>query len=465
MKRIFKALIAGLLISGNFLTPVWADQTVEERLADLEQQVAILKRQIENNKEDTTTKAKDTPIITANAKDGFSIKSADDAYKLKIGGYVQADARIFTDGKNQGNTDTFLARRVRPIISGTVARDFDFYLMPDLAGSGGTTPQIIDAYAEYKYFPGFKVRGGKFKVPFSIESLQPTTVTNFAELGLPSNLYPNRDVGFQVSGDVLKDRLSYAVGVFNGSTDGQATSDTDTNNDKNIAGRIFVQPFKNTAWEDLKGFGIGYAATLGHQEGNSSTNGIGSYKSPGQVSVFSYASATSGAANAVTANGPLVRTSPQVYFYRNSLGLLGEYVSSRQELTRNNGAIKDKFNNTAWQLSGSYVLTGELASYKGVTPRTDFDPSKGTWGAFELVGRYGELKIDSSVFDEGFANLNTAISKEQAWAAGFNWYLNKNTKLMFDFEQTKFTRGVADNLSGGNRKPENVVTSRLQLSF
>ena len=72
---------------------------LEQRLDDLEQQVAILKRQIENNKEDTTAQAKTTPIITANSKDGFSIKSPDGDYSLKIGGYTQIVAREFADNK------------------------------------------------------------------------------------------------------------------------------------------------------------------------------------------------------------------------------------------------------------------------------------------------------------------------------------------------------------------------------
>ena len=75
MKRIIKVLpIIAILASTIVTQPVWADDSVnlEARLNDLEQQVAILKRQIENSKEDTATQAVSTPVVTANSKDGFS---------------------------------------------------------------------------------------------------------------------------------------------------------------------------------------------------------------------------------------------------------------------------------------------------------------------------------------------------------------------------------------------------------
>ncbi|MEI7998697.1 MAG: porin [Candidatus Omnitrophota bacterium] len=451
------SLIAILPISGQ----VYADSvSIEQRLADLEQQVAILKRQIEVDKEGSSTKSKETPIITASAKDGFSIKSPDDNFKLKVGGYVQADARFFTNNKKDSSygTSSFYARRVRPVFSGTVAHDFNFNITPDFSSS---SLSIVDAYAEYAKFPAFKIRAGKFKAPFSIENLQDSRFNNFAEAGLPANLYPNRELGVQVSGSLLKDSLTYGVGLFNGAFDADKYSSTsqsgDNNNDKEIVGRLFIQPFKNTSLSFLSGLGVGYAASFGHEEGASAPN---SYISPGQVNQFAYSSG-------ITANGPHIRTSPQASYYYKSFGLLGEYVDSAQDLSKGSGnsLVKDKFHNKAWQISGTYVLTGEDATYAGVTPRHDFDWANGYFGALELAGRYGSLRLDRSIFNKGFSSGTTNISGETAWAAGLNWYLNKNVKTVLDFEHTQFDHGVAANITNGNRKSENVVTSRLQLSF
>ncbi|MBF0490179.1 MAG: hypothetical protein HQL15_06100 [Candidatus Omnitrophica bacterium] len=472
--KFFNKIVAVLTILSivPLSVPAFADTAaLEQRLNDLEQQVAILKRQIENKKEDETKKALEYPVISASAKDGFTIKSPDDNYKLKIGGYVQADGRFFTNNKkdSSGGTSTFLARRVRPVFSGTVAHDFNFYVMPELTTTTSGAPVLVDAYAEYAKFPAFKFRAGKFKAPFSIENLQNSQYNNFAELGLPSNLYPSRDIGVQLSGGFLNDSINYGVGYFNGQNDREssnsATGNTDTNNDKAFVGRLFIQPLKNTSIGVLNGLGLGYAASYEHAE----TSTLPSFISPGQLSVFTFASTgTPGTTTNIHNDGPRIRTSPQVSYYYKSLGVLGEYVDSTQSIAALKSGVlnKEKFKNKAWQVSGTYVLTGEDASYAGVKPRHAFDPASGNWGALELAARYGELLIDNKIFDDGFSSLTTSVSKETAWASGLNWYLNNNVKLLFDFEQTKFRRGNTNNIGAPqNRKTENLVTSRLQVSF
>src|SRR5262245_55543498 len=98
-------------------TPRVAAQAQEElrkRVDDLEQQLRILKRQLELDKESSVEKAKSTPIITAGSS-GFTIRSPDTNFVLKVRGYVQADARFFPNDNSSGTSnDTFLMRRVRP---------------------------------------------------------------------------------------------------------------------------------------------------------------------------------------------------------------------------------------------------------------------------------------------------------------------------------------------------------------
>lgn len=451
MKTFGLILVSLAVLTANWQTPAWAETSLEDRLKTLEQELAIVKRQLELKKEDEDKVKKDAPIVSASTKDGFSIKAPDDSFRLKIRGLVQADGRFFTDNqKDNSTTDTFTVRRARLIFDGTVGKIFDFYIMPDF-GSGQST--LVDAYGEFKFAPAFKLRGGKYKAPLGLERLQSDSVANFIETGLPSNLLPNREVGFQLSGDVLGESVNYAVGVFNGTADLASSNaqDADNNNDKDVVGRIFAQPFKNNGPESLKGLGVGIAGSYGHKEGSTTPT----YKSPGQVNIFSYSS--------TTADGPHIRVSPQAYFYKGSLGLIGEYAVSEQKVVRTSGGvpIRDSFSNKAWQISGNYVLTGELASYKGITPLTSFDLSKGTWGAFEAVGRFGQLDIDNSIFDNGFASINTSVTKANAWGAGLNWYPHKNVRLSLDFEQTDFDRGA----TGGDRKTENVILSRFQVAY
>ncbi len=484
MKSIVKVIPVVLLLLSSFASkPLWADtanntESLEQRLDDLEQQVAILKRQIENNKEDTKVQASTTPIITANSKDGFSIKSPDNNYSLKLGGYTQIVAREFADNKKGvlGYASSIIPRRVRLIIQGTVARDFDYFVQPEFgypntygvsSGAIASTPSayavaLQDAWLDWKYFPQATIKVGKFKTPFDLENLQDTRYTAFTELGLTGNLSPQRDVGAQISGSLFDDIVNYQAGIFGGAADkenGYGGYNTGgDNNSKSGTGRIFVKPFKDTNIEQLKGLGVGYAVSYGKEKGSD----LPVYVSPGQAPVFFYNTNVSVA-------GPQIRTSPQAYYYYKSLGILAEKVNSQEELeykpSANGSVFRDKPTNRAWEITSSYVLTGEDASYNGVTPRHDFDLSTGHWGAFEWVSRVGELKLDSSIFTENFSNLNSSISKENTWGTGINWYLNRNIKLAADFEQTKYRRGAPNGDSTDDRKTENLFTGLAQLSF
>lgn len=459
-----------------------AATAIEKRLNDLEAQVAELKKELQQQKQKAALNAQPATVTADRhvqesatiGHGGFSVQSPNGDYKLKIGGYVDIDAREFADNKKDlGYSSSILPRHINPIIQGTVARDFDYFVQADLGynntystisstSTSAYSVSLMDAYMEYRYFPWAKIRAGKFKTPFDIENLQDVArFSNFTELGLTGNLSPIRDTGVQVGGSVLKDRLNYAVGIFSGAADhenfsgGNSTAGANNNN-RDVTGRIFVQPFKGTDLSCLGGLGFGYAASYGKEKGTD----LPTYITPGQAPIFNYNSG-------VSADGLQLRGAPQLYYYYKSFGLLGEYVDSEETLEYKSGSdiIKDRLNNTAWQLSGSYVLTGENASYWGVTPRNNFDLSHGTWGAFELAGRYGELTIDHNAFDDGFANLNTSISKESAWAIGLNWYLNTNVKVVFDFEQTKFRRGAVNGPSTDDRKTENLFTTRCQLSL
>ena len=107
-----------------------------------------------------------------------------------------------------------------------------------------------------------------------------------------------------------------------------------------------------------------------------------------------------------------------------------------------------------------YVLTGEKASYQAVTPETPFDPRQGHWGALEVVARYSELRVDKAAFPV-FADPQNAAGGAKAWALGFNWYLNRNVKIVLNYEQTDFS----GNGRGDGREQEKLFLHRFQIAF
>jgi phosphate-selective porin OprO/OprP len=428
-----------------------APQTVDERIEELDQKIRVLERRDELAKEQAAEKAKTATSVTS-GRDGFSFRSADGAYQLRLRGYVQLDGRFFQEDDERPATDTFLLRRVRPIFEGTVFKIFDFRIMPDF---GGGTTVLQDAYVDARFSPKLKVRAGKFKPPVGLERLQSGTDLLFVERAFPTNLVPNRDLGIQLHGDLARGNVNWAVGVFNGVPDG-SSGDADSNDGKEIAARLFFQPFLADAgpW---KGLGFGVAATTGDQEGTLTSTGLAGLRTPAQQTFFSYRSDAT-AAGTVIADGDRFRLSPQGYLYRGRFGLLTEYVISRQEVRR--ADVAKELENTSWQVATSWVLSGGEPSFRGVSPKTNFDPAAGTWGAFELTARYSVLEVDEDTFPV-FANLASSAESAEAWALGLNWYLNRNVRLVLDYERTQFEGGAAT----GDREDENILFSRFQIAF
>src|SRR5208283_2801794 len=183
----------------------------------------------------------------------------------------------------------------------------------------------------------------------------------------------------------------------------------------------------------LKGLGFGIAASTGPQDEGAL---LPTFKSTGgQTIFFSYGTKT------VTpfADGHRVNYTPQLYYYAGPFGLMAEYADSTQKVAAtisSNNTVAHTIENHAWQVAGSWVVTGEKKSYRTVVPRKglESDGNLGV-GAWELVARYTELNVDGTAFTAGFADPTKSARSARAWATGVNWYLNYFTKLQFEYEQ------------------------------
>ena len=439
-----------------------ATNSASGQIQQLDQQVRILARERELDQDAAVAAAKTQPKLTV-GPGGFIASSADSNFVFRLNGVVQVDSRTFFNDTAIKSNDGFLLRRARPIFQGTLYRDFDFNFTPDF---GGSTVQIFDAYGNYRYEPWLQLRSGKFKTPEGLEQLQADVNISFNERSLVTDLVPNRDVGLQLWGDINGGVLSYAAGIFNGVGDARNSNNSAFENEVELAGRLFTQPFKNSDITALQGLGFGVAGTS--QNGTSSANDLPAttggtlpgYTTDGQQQFFAY--------NATTvASGEHWRLSPQSYYYYGPFSLMGEYAISDQGVRNTTTKAQAYLHNTAWEISGGWVLTGENATFNGVTPLHPFSPHNGQWGAFQVVARYAELDIDDAAF-KGFANSATSASAAQAWSAGLNWYLNKNIRLNASFAHTTFTGGGGEGTVSPatvTRQPENVFFTRIQLAF
>jgi phosphate-selective porin OprO/OprP len=386
---------------------------------------------------------KESPPVSAGS-DGFNLQNEAGDFRLQIRGYAQFDGRFFSGDEGALAIDTFTLRRVRPMLQGALGRYFEFNIMPDF---GGGTTVLQDAWLDFKPSSKLRVKVGKYKAPVGLERLQSATAIHFVERAFPTLVVPNRDIGIQLHGDLVGGVLAYAAGVFDGAPDGGSV-DTDLNDGKDLAGRLFLSPFKRGSSE-LKNLGLGIAGTTGKQSGP-----LPAYRSGGQVSVITILTG-------ITADGTRTRYSPQLSFYTGRFGLLAEYAQSDSKVKKPDGS-RYSLKASAWQTVATIALTGDKVAYAGVRPSKPFDPVKRHWGALELAARVHGFELDRASVEAGLIDPEKSVRQIFAWAVGLNWSLTRNVKQVVDFEHVSFEGGAA---GGADRESENIVFIRTQLSF
>jgi len=444
--HIRAAVASTALFAGVSLAPAQSPgpasdevRALREQIAALDQKLRILERKQELKDETATAAVATTPVIAAGAG-GFSIASADKKYQLRIRGNIQADGRLYL---SDGSADNFRMRRVRPSFEGVIAKDFNFRIMPDFAGS---TLTLVDAFVGYQFSPALNIQAGKFKVPFDLERLVSQTDLPFIERSYTAGLSPNRDNGIHLFGDVLEGRLTYNLAWVNGTSDGES-SIVDDDSDKEAVVRLFAHPFKGSG-SLLEQFGAGIAVTNGNKAGGVPAP----YRTNAQQTAYSWRTG-------VLSNGTQTRIEPQAYFYHGPFGLLGAWTSSEHVVSL--GTNTSELKHTGWFVTGSWLLTGENATYRSVNPAKDFSPSSRTWGAWEVLLRLSGLDVDDAAFPI-FANPATSATEVSSISVGVNWYLNRNVKASVNYEHSEFTGGESGAITG---QDEDAIFSRLQLRF
>jgi phosphate-selective porin OprO/OprP len=492
------------------------EKSFEQRFEELDQEIRILKRKHELDQEAAASAKLSTAVVKA-GNNGFSLESADGHHVIKLRGLLQVDHRYYFQGsrdvRNRSDQragdlddngfsdtgDTWLLRRVRPIIQGTLFGIYDFRFTPEFAGNNAS---VVDAFIDARFHPAFKVRTGIFKSFVGLERLQSGADIKLMERSYVTNaILPNRDLGIAVHGDVLGETLNYAFGLVNGVGDG-AIIGTGTAFDGHPegTGRVFLTPFKNV-YSELRDLGFGVAATYTSFPGqrnlnftdtsaaDGTRNGLPSYLSDSQNTFFRY----NGTA---IAYGERWRIAPQANYYDGPFGVIAEYVFERQAVSLTTGGsppaggagsdtviapnTNKNLDHNAWQIAVSYILTGEGASFQGVKPKRNF--SFGTdWGAWEVVARYSEINLDEATFKNpagtsftgAYADLSTSAQSAHSWTAGVNWYLNPNVKVVMNYSHTTFNGGAgvgttpinAAGTNVQNREDESAFFTRLQLAY
>lgn len=417
-------------------------QELQNQLKHLQQRLDELEKKpdgvsLRERVEDIEKKLGDKLIAGYDGK--FFVQSPDGENRVNLGGFFHLDGRFPANGSSK-SSDAFLFRRARISLDGFVARYWEFKIEADLADKSSGKTYFTDVYVNWHYFEEFQVKAGNFKAPFSLEELTSDNSLRFIERSALNSLVPSRKSGVAIAGKpVPAGVLAYNIGVFSGSQTGSFMT----------VARLALDFSKQQDLGILQYVSIGGNAVYDHDAG--STVGT-SFSTDLRSKFFAYNSG-------VTSAGGTCLTGGDISFWRGPFGFVAEYMAADQQLRRT-GSPDTNVTNDGWYAQASCVLTGEEASVKGVKLVNEFDLSKGTWGAFEIAGRYTRVNIDKNVFARSFADPSKYTDGSDICTGGLNWYLNKYLKLMFEYEHARFDSPLA----GGSEAEDGVIT-RVQLAF
>ena len=403
---------------------------------------------------------------------GFMLASADRSFLLKLRGLLQVDGRFFTGNDALAAADTFLVRKLRISLDGTLFSFVDIKMVPELAG----TAQVLDGYADLHPWPWLRLRVGKYKPPIGMERLQCDADRSFLELSLVQNLSAQRDIGLSVWGEVGGGVFHYTIGLFNGAPDNSG-SDVDSSHAKDIQGRVLLRPFRGAAEKTLGNLGMGFSAGTGNRKGRLPTataaaaTGLPVFRTSGQNAFFQYhapSTDTTGIATTFT-HGRSTRLNPQLYYFRGPFGLAGEYLWLSQGVQR--GGSTTQLRHQAASATFSFVVKG-TQSYEGPTPGSGFDLAKGTVGAFEVAARWSGIWLDGATFGDPnvpdsvpYANPAASAKSAQSYGGVVSWIPRRTFRISASFERTHFKGGAGTTATPTDRPAENVIIARTQANF
>ena len=338
-------------------------------------------------------------------------------------------------------------------VEGEIHNDVEFQVEAELAA---THEAWRDVYADFKHYDAVRVRGGHFKLPFSLDELTSPTHLDFMFRSLAAtHLAPGRDTGVMVHGRIVNKTINYEAGVFNHDGKNGRTNNPDkVYGGTTVAARVTYEPMRDVkdAKTDLS---VGGAYTTSDvPEGIAGLRGLMVY----DQKFFS-------ASNYIV-NGKRRRTGAEFQLRPGPASIKAEWI--RVETERKGESVENTdlspLVGQGWYVSGTYAVTGEKKS-RVQRPNKPF--LQGGAGAIELAARVESLEFKSGNGSEPPSHSAraevVAPNRDQVFTFGVNWYVNRFVKI-----QANFIREQLDDASQGPAPPRTTFTTkavRFQLYF
>lgn len=365
------------------------------------------------------------------------------------GGYDYRPNTALTPLQNAQNG--VLARRARIGLVGTFAGDWDYALIYDFGGAPGSTPFLENAFVTYKGIKNLYIDGGYLDVPYTLDEATSSNNITFIERASSQVIATaiasgdNRAAfGFHANGD------SWWAGSY---VTGPASNVSISRPQTGATVRGVVVPINNAAGSLILGADAQFLFDTGGVAGTNSLTALSDR----------IESRIDPATNALLNAGTLTNVKGAQVFSGEAAGQIGGFYAQGEyfdyQINRLNGLPDLHFNGGYAQ--ASYVLTGEqrkynpvTGSYGGVNPKNPASWQAGGWGAWEVAGRYSQMKLnDLNVLGGELKNSTVAV----------NWYVNQNIRFMFDWVHGQVDKNTAANLDIGAHY--DIYSMRTQVAF
>lgn len=246
-------------------------KALESRVGELEAENSALKDEVKILKTQRPSPEAPAPIASdqittleervTKVEKGLSKQVQVGTGSLKITGLLQGWYVVDQDGN-----DRFRLRRSEIKFGGKIAEEqpIEYTVMIDPAQvteDATRKSPLQDALITLGYIPHHTIDIGQYKVGLGEEGTRSSAKLDTIERAYISRTFGDqRDIGIRLSGKWPY--VDYNVGIFNGSGMNQA----DANDQKDIAGRMVLKPFKDS--EKLKGFEMGVSSYHRPAHGN-----------------------------------------------------------------------------------------------------------------------------------------------------------------------------------------------------
>lgn len=397
--------------------------------------------------------------------DGFRWETKDGEYSLVFHNETQLEFRAYTQsGSDPNNQFGFDIRRMRLYFNGNLTKPIEYSLS---INKGPGDLDLLDAYFNFKIDPAFQVRFGRYRVPFLYDwyALSNQFLPTPERSVFAVNYGYNRNFALMVHGELFEDAAEYAGAIANG----PRNQYIDYNGGKDFLGFFNFRPFMHSEeFTALKYWNIGGSVTYGIESQaavpfafRTSLNADTSDKF--QEIAPAFLTLTPGVMERGARNMWEVHSA----WYWKSLTLMGAWDIGYNDYSLTATSREVRVPTHGFHVGVSYFITGEE-----ITRRTLIDPLRplrigtgetGT-GAIELQCRVSEFDVGSQIFSDGIADANLWTNRVTAVDVGFNWYLNRYTKLYFDFQRSNYASPV-QYAPGKLHSSDNLFWIRSQIYF